>query len=268
MKRLYLNLGSPPPTHATAIAGLGVSEPMEPSIIDRPGGNGWYLLMHFDDPAEVFSLGEMHKIPAGTTMLWNPGMRHTYGNPHSPWRHSWLSMHGSMVQEAIASAQLPIDSPLQLDAGQVIAHYIELLYEEVISHSSADHLILEGLVQLLMRDLSRRFRERGGPPALPEVISQLRRFIEDHLANELYLNVLADRAGMSVPHLCAVFRKHMGMAPRQYVEQQRMHRAAHLLTNQTLTIAEIAKQVGYDDPLYFSKRFRKSFGLCPKRYRT
>ncbi|HHH76532.1 MAG TPA: AraC family transcriptional regulator, partial [Phycisphaerae bacterium] len=250
MKRLYLNFGDPSLLVTIALAGLGVSESMDPSLIDRPGGTGWFLLMHFEQSAEVFSDGAMRSVQAGTTILWEPGMRHWYGNSVRGWSHSWLSFQGTVAREAITASQLPMDIPVQLDAGQVVAHYLELMYEEVISHSPADNLILEGLVQLLLRDLSRRFRERGGAPALPEAISQVRRYVEDHLAEPLYLSVLAEHAGLSVPHFCAIFKQHMTLAPRQYVEQQRMRRAVHLLGNHSLSISDIAGQVGYNDPLY------------------
>ncbi len=59
----------------------------------------------------------------------------------------------------------------------------------------------------------------------------------------------------------------VGLTPNEYVKQLRMNKAAELLADDTLTMAQVAYQVGISDPLYFSKVFKSFFGQSPTAYR-
>ena len=58
------------------------------------------------------------------------------------------------------------------------------------------------------------------------------------------------------------------MGPQEYLIQTRIARAKILLANPDLRIMDIAPQVGYEDPLHFSKAFHKCCGMSPKEYRN
>ena len=63
-----------------------------------------------------------------------------------------------------------------------------------------------------------------------------------------------------------MFIKHLGLSPNDYLTQYRINRACSLLRNSKLTISNIANSVGYDDPLYFSRVFKKVKGVSPSIY--
>lgn len=62
-------------------------------------------------------------------------------------------------------------------------------------------------------------------------------------------------------------KKVTGKTPNEYIRTFRMTKAAELMKDDTLTIAEIAYKVGIDDPYYFSKTFKSYFGISPSQYR-
>ncbi|MBO5592420.1 MAG: response regulator [Prevotella sp.] len=62
-------------------------------------------------------------------------------------------------------------------------------------------------------------------------------------------------------------KKATGMTPNDYVRSYRMKKAAELITDDTLTVAEISYKVGFDDPYYFSKSFKAFHGVSPTQYR-
>jgi AraC family transcriptional regulator len=100
--------------------------------------------------------------------------------------------------------------------------------------------------------------------------TKLRRSIEHIHANidqPLSLDHLAMLAGMSKFHFAKSFREATGMPPHQYVVQVRMHRAKGLLSDETLSLAQIASRVGYADTGQFSAQFLKLTGVSPARYR-
>lgn len=81
------------------------------------------------------------------------------------------------------------------------------------------------------------------------------------------LEMLADAVGMSVSRLAHLFRDQVGTPPLQYLEAQRMRRAKQLLEVTSLTVKQVAASVGFDNPFYFTLRFKKSTGVSPTDYR-
>jgi AraC family transcriptional regulator of arabinose operon len=64
-----------------------------------------------------------------------------------------------------------------------------------------------------------------------------------------------------------LFREQVGQTPQQWVERERMARAMQLLALSSRTIANIAAEVGYDNPFYFSLRFKQHTGRSPRDWR-
>ena len=79
---------------------------------------------------------------------------------------------------------------------------------------------------------------------------------------------LAGMAGLSESHYSALFRRATGYGVLEYQTRQRMGLARELLDTTARTIASIAQQVGYPDPLYFSRQFRRIHAMSPSEYRS
>jgi len=112
--------------------------------------------------------------------------------------------------------------------------------------------------------------QRRGADAEPSVPRPLRRAIalmQDHVEPTLSIDALAARLGLSTRRLERLFGGAFGMPPKRYYDLIRLHRARKLLVETDLPITEIALRCGYLSPTQFSARFRKSFGLSPRRQR-
>ncbi len=79
---------------------------------------------------------------------------------------------------------------------------------------------------------------------------------------------LAHEAGLSRSQFHLLFRASMGRSPQEYLEERRLELARFYLTTTAQSVAEIAANVGYADPFYFTNRFRRRFGLSPRGLRT
>jgi len=75
-------------------------------------------------------------------------------------------------------------------------------------------------------------------------------------------------AGLSESHFAALFRRATGYGALEYQIRLRMGLARVLLDTTARTISSIAHQVGYSDPLYFSRQFRRIHGMSPSQYRS
>lgn len=130
-------------------------------------------------------------------------------------------------------------------------------------------LLFPGWAHLITRENFRLNAERGLLKMQftdPLVVAMLQD-LDKHIAEEVTLPGLARRSGFSAQHLNRLFRKHLGVTPLQYLARVRMERAAELLRDGRLTVAEIARRVGVPDPYYFSRLFHNHHGKSPTQFR-
>ena len=92
-------------------------------------------------------------------------------------------------------------------------------------------------------------------------------YINEHYKDEIAVKALANLANMSESNFYSVFKKQMGISPIAYLNNYRLSVAADRLTDTSDTVSEISYSVGINDPLYFSKLFKKTYGMAPKEYR-
>lgn len=96
---------------------------------------------------------------------------------------------------------------------------------------------------------------------------QLVKYIDSHYDQELYLKDLAAKFYMNQFHCSRLFKKVLGKTFSEYVQGIRISKASQLIRGTNLSIEEIAQKVGYSDYFYFSKVFKKEFGITPAKYR-
>lgn len=97
----------------------------------------------------------------------------------------------------------------------------------------------------------------------PEVLKTAVRFIDTHYAEALQLTDVADHCGVSAGHLSRLFSEHVGASFNDHLNSVRLDVAEQLLQEDPRTVKEIAFAVGYHDPNYFSRIFKKFKGVSP-----
>lgn len=100
-----------------------------------------------------------------------------------------------------------------------------------------------------------------------ELFETVSEYIHTHYMDVLSVSSLAQQNGVNENRLFYVFQKYAGIGPGDYLRTYRLNRGRDLLVTSTLPINVIAEQIGYPDALYFSRIFKKNFGLSPSKYR-
>ena len=98
-------------------------------------------------------------------------------------------------------------------------------------------------------------------------IHGITRYLQEHLAEEVSLSVLAEEFHLSAQYISQLFKNEIGVGFLAYLTNIRMERAKQLLLSTSLSIAEVSEQSGYGDYRVFTKVFKKSEGITPSQYR-
>ncbi|PIG92094.1 AraC family transcriptional regulator [Gloeocapsopsis sp. IPPAS B-1203] len=96
---------------------------------------------------------------------------------------------------------------------------------------------------------------------------QVTDYISDRLADNIQLSDLAELLGLSQFHFSRCFKQSTGVSPYQYVLQQRIEHAKHLLKTTDLPIMQIALRCGFSSHSHLGKWFRQYVGVSPKTFR-
>ena len=102
-----------------------------------------------------------------------------------------------------------------------------------------------------------------------DLINAAKKQIEkNYMTEDISLNSVAVSVGMSPSYFSTVFSKEVGMTFIEYLTEIRMTKAKELLMCSPMKMTDIAFEIGYRDPHYFSYIFKKSQGCSPKEYRA
>jgi AraC family transcriptional regulator len=148
-----------------------------------------------------------------------------------------------------------------------------MLFSELKQENLGGRLYIESLANVLAVHLLRQYSAikprltlyNGGLPQ--RQLIQILEYIDANLHEDIKLADLAQLLGMSQFHFSHLFKQAMGIAPYQYLLQQRIERAKQLLKKSDRSIIEIALVCGFNSHSHLSKQFRQITGMTPKAYR-
>jgi signal transduction histidine kinase/DNA-binding response OmpR family regulator len=99
-----------------------------------------------------------------------------------------------------------------------------------------------------------------------DMISKIKEIIEEHISNsELTSTFLCSEIGLSSSKLYRKITDLTGMSPNEFIRTIRLKKSASLLKTKNYNVSEVANAVGFNDPLYFSRRFKEQFGYAPSK---
>ncbi len=133
--------------------------------------------------------------------------------------------------------------------------------------SSKDSASLRQQALERVRDLTIQFSGSRGRP-VNDMITAAKNYLDEHYAGNISLESVADSIALSAPYLSRLFSSQIGKTFIDYLTDLRIAKACQLLREGRLSIKEISSAVGYTDPNYFSRIFKRVIGKTPSEYRS
>jgi AraC family transcriptional regulator len=163
---------------------------------------------------------------------------------------------------------------LELRKVDLLIHQIlKLLKAELEGDGVGDRIYIESLSTTLAAHLLRHYSSRKHMIFRVEKglsryqLKQAIEYINDHLGEDISLAAIATHLNMSQYYFCRLFKQSTGITVHQYLTQQRVERAKHLLKQQKMTITAIALECGFANQSHLAKHFRAYTGVTPKHFR-
>jgi AraC-like DNA-binding protein len=244
-------------------------------VVVRVGTEHWRIA---DDPATpdqvVIHPGQVCTTVDGHVVVeeMSQGVR-SWGNSEAG---ETVLLTGVYLLEGEVTRRLlrALPRTLVLRAGELDTPLVGLLGEEVVRDAPGQEAVLDRLLDLLLITLLRTWFERpqSDPPAWyaaqgDPVVGPALRLMQHHPEHAWTVAELADRAGVSRAAFARRFTDLVGEPPMTFLTSWRIALAADLMLEPDVTVASVARQVGYATPFALSAAFKRERGISPRDHR-
>lgn len=141
------------------------------------------------------------------------------------------------------------------------------LRERIVLHDVSKLFLLITAALQQHRQLDAAGPEPAEANTNKQLVQDLMQYMETAYLHEVKLQTLASRAHLDASYLIRLFKGHTGTTPYQYLQELRMNAAKSYLTNTSLTVKDIAETNGFPSIHYFSRQFKKRYGMSPSQWR-
>lgn len=177
---------------------------------------------------------------------------------------------GSKFVEVLAGGD---PSSLQLSQKEhwqrKVLDMLEEIYQLSQNRPETYELEVQRLLLGIWSGLYRHRADQGSPPSDPERVERLRvilSYLHENYGEKITLEDVAKQVGLCKSECCRFFKRQMNQSLFDYLLDYRIGRSLPLLQEGASTVAEVASQVGFSNPAYFSKVFRSRMKQSPREY--
>lgn len=216
----------------------------------------------FDGKEEIVSAGHM--------VLYKPEeiQKYVYYLEDNP-EVFWIHFTGSDVKNILAYHGISLDEHVFYCG--VLPDY-KALFRKIIQELQLCRYGYEDYIASLFNDIlllvdRQQHEQKKATGDVQEQIERAAAYFNENYNTKISIDDYAESLHISTNWFIHNFKQYAGMSPAQYILSLRMVNAQSLLERTTYNIKEISEIVGYENPLYFSRVFKKEIGKSPAQYR-
>lgn len=259
-------------THTALITRIGHYPLTNFHLVERPDGlDEHVLILNISGQGRLRIDDRLWEIHPNTVTLIPRGKPHAYGADDSvPWNIYWLHIRGAQADAFLNWKQTLAAEPiLNLSDVTRLIEYFETVIRYSIAEFDESTLAKRTSLtyQILTEIIAVRSENNLKGKKVEERIIRSIRYMQASLDTELTLEDLSQVASLSVPHYCALFKNHTGTTPLRFFTRLRLQKACDFLENTNLSVGDISEKIGFEDPFYFGRVFKKFMRVTPSGYR-
>ncbi len=226
----------------------------------KQGRRDYHIIYIIDGSCEVEYNGTLSVLKRGF-VLYPPHMAQRYIEQKDT-KKLWIHFNGYSVEEILKEANLSCG-----------VHHVppSPVCEKIFVQLVAEHnkkIVPSNAKGLLLTFLCTLGKSIHNIQTTNEKIDEAISFITMNYNMEISTWELATSCNLSESRFMHLFKERVGHSPHSYQQTLRINNSLTLLASTQLSITDISMQIGYTDPLYFSRVFKKHTGMSPKQYRA
>ena len=238
-----------------------------------PAVRDHYLIHYVHSGKGIFQIGDTtYHLKTGNGFLICPDIVTFYqADEKDPWHYSWVGFHGLKAESYLMETGLTEKHPIfEYTEDDFIENCFYEMAEAYYLKRGGDVkrlaylcLFLYKLIQINTKDLYYSSKESRHDAYINEALQ----LIEMNYSRKFTIDMLANFVGLNRSYLNSIFKEELGKTLQQYLMEFRILKACELLENDTLSIGDVSRSVGYSDQLLFSKVFKRIQGVTPSEYK-
>ncbi|MBP3610234.1 MAG: helix-turn-helix transcriptional regulator [Lachnospiraceae bacterium] len=239
----------------------------------RPKGRIDFQLLYVASGKAHFHFGDKEEIvTAGHMVLYRPKEPQKYeyyGIDQT--EVYWVHFTGSSVKTLLRSYGITDDMKVfYCGSGLEYQNYFRSMIQELQMCRDDYPEMLEIYLRQILIKIHRYVKSvtRVNNSQIAEEIDKATIYFNEHYNETISIEDYARTHNMSTSWFIRNFKQYTGSTPMQYILSIRIYNAEALLKSNQYNVTEIARIVGYDNPLYFSRIFKKMKGLSPSEYKN
>jgi len=230
-----------------------------------------YLIHYIHSGKGTFtSGGRTVELSAGEGFLITPDTVNYYrADKIDPWHYSWVGFKGESAEKYLLRANLNKENFhfKCTDDGRIENCFSGMMAVDSLSDSADLHRLsfLYAFLSILIDSVTGKIPQTRTDA--DKYVSNVIEFIKNNFSHNISISDLAKNIGLERSYLGSLFKQRIGLSIKGYLVKYRINRACTLLRTSDFSIGDIARSVGYTDPLLFSKMFKKNIGKSPSQFR-
>jgi len=249
------------------------AEACKPGHSYGPAVRDHFLIHYIFSGKGIFQVGDkIYNLSAGQGFLICPGIVTFYrADMEDPWNYAWVGFNGLKAESYLRKANLTAENPIFTYRKD---DYIKNCFKQMLDTRNITKAREVRLLGLLHLFLSQLIEENGQEPVnkagsnkIEQYVKKIVEYIEINYSRKISIKEIANFVNLDRSYMGLIFKKYFNVSPQEYLIHFRINKACSLMKDPNLTIGDISRSVGYDDPLLFSKTFKKIKGVSPSIYR-
>jgi len=225
-----------------------------------------YQLVYITKGEGLFtSGGTQYQVRSGSMLAVFPGVRHSYKpDPSTGWDECWVGFRGPYADELRATDfHVPERPFFPVGVHESLLSIFSQIFEAVRMQEPYYQFRSGALVLLLLSEVLGRARKAEQHGEAESLVERAKFLMQENVYGAMSVDEIGEQLGSGQARFYESFKAYTGMTPYQYFIQLKINKAKEALNGSDRPVKEVAHSLGFEDPYYFSRLFKKKTGTAP-----
>lgn len=211
------------------------------------------------------TIDQTYEVSSGDLFMFFPGHFYQYAIRNcSRWDYIWINMGGSNLLNILNDLGFNHQKPLIQNVNQELLKSLLNSCKSGLGYSTP---LQSSPIQLAWSTIEYLEKTKIETPSHLDLAEQVKWLIDNDSYNSITINELADQLEYTRATIYRLFKDKYGISPKDYIDKIKIEKASDMLLNTSCPIKEISFSLGFSNPNYFARAFRKHTSVNPKEFR-